>query len=192
MSKLIFGFLVALGIAGPIAVTEYNKPTQSFFLLEKEISGREFSDGYKDLITTLDNAREGDEVIIILQNNRGGRISTMLDIITAMMKTKAVVWTKAVGYTHSAALDILFFGDNVLLPYGPVNIAHMTANNRWFNDSLIVKLKYFKKYMSPEQFTSFINDGDVFLSNKEVCGRVGEKSLLDNYCVVRNRRLGNV
>lgn len=100
----------------PEVETFYLSKHGNTFILKNEISGN--AEDYSSLLISLLAAKDPQETIkIILDNNRGGYVSTMNVIIKAMKDSNATVHTEVRGFAASAAAMILSMGDKVTVDY---------------------------------------------------------------------------
>jgi len=191
---LIKGALVTLTMIVGLQffpIDTITQPTQQKFVLSKGIGCPYacFTD-YGPLITALYNAKKDDVIEIELNQNRGGKINVMLEIVEAMRASKALIYTSQVGQASSCAMDILFSGDIVKVNRGYIGLAHMTSDYRDKNDDLIPFFQYFKKFLTRKQFHDFINDADIHLYGKTVC-KVGKGTYEGDYCIIYTRTTKN-
>lgn len=82
---------------------------------------------YVDLFNALDQAKEGEEVHIIIRNNRGGAVPTMDMIRDRIKKSKGRVIISVEGYAASAAAHLSMQGDVTYLPYDARLLWHTGA-----------------------------------------------------------------
>jgi len=129
--------------------------------LDSEITEPE---NYRELISTLFNAGEGDEVTIFI-NSQGGHLDTAIAIVEGIKNTQAQVTGIIIGACHSAASIISMYCHQVLVMDNAYSMVHTASFGSSGNTSNVKSHTEF----TVEMVERMLNDAyEGFLSKEEL------------------------
>jgi len=204
MAKWFTGLMIWLFmlLAMPVISGEgyVANPKENVFILGGDI-GMSYQD-YTELKTRLANAISGEEIFIRLYMNRGGVSAVGEDLREAIMSSRATVITEARIQASSAALDILFAGDRVILLKVPfkgqrsaIAVAHLSfiPGPNWEHirtpgmiASDIESMQYYRHFLTDDEWSRVKAGEDVWLQAADLC-RQSRFKIVDtkSYCIIR-------
>lgn len=142
---------------------------------------------YVDLLTTLRNCMDHDDVRIYI-NSYGGNVATTFQIINAMKQCPAPVTTIIESEAHSAASLIFLAGQNYVIQPGAAMLCHYYSGGEWgkgheLKSAIDFKDKHFKlqfkylyeHFLSTEELEQLFSGTDFWLNAVEIKKRLQNK-----------------
>ncbi len=190
--------LLTIGILfGTLMVSGWmTHPKQDVFILGNGMGTS--GENYGPLYDALNRAGPGEKIYIILHGNRGGWSYTGESIYRAMKASKAVVVTESRILSSSAAMDVLFGGDYVIIHKNTkVGMAHLSFMGSFYNkirtpwrmQSDIQRMQYYRPFMTADEWYRMTQGEDVNLYGNSICSLAKVKTVDNaNMCVIKTGR----
>lgn len=176
-------------------------PKEDVYILQGDI-GMSFQN-YVPLEARLDTAKKGDVIRIITYMNAGGVSYIGFELAEHIMSSKATVITEAQVWTASAALDVLFAGDYVIIhkiPANPVDekdsigVAHLSflpvGENKLRTEASIAAdikaMQFYRHFLSGAEWYRVTQGEDVYLYGTKLCANSKFKvKETTTYCIIK-------
>lgn len=207
---IIIGMLVCTSTMAALTVEKHERYEKQYII---HTNVGEHISTYQPLVDKLNNAKRDEVTLIIIKNNRGGYMHTLMQITNAIHRSDGLVFIRLKGYAASAAAFLLFQGDMATLPHTSGVLFHNiryvnqdgklvipSKSNRAtpydvtvFNSTMSWFLKTgVRELLTKKEWHDLLDGKDIIIRGKRICTWAKVGNVLRNnpgeYCLVKGRK----